>query len=127
MAVARGRGEIGWKTCRPCLVDVGLDCVLPVAVAPHVALGRVRVDKVLHLVPVRPRLLAAPPPPKLPSIALRPFFVPASNDRTEISFWAFRRFLPSIRARKIHDSLNRLMIQNHGFADFESYFESCYF
>ena len=78
-----------------CLVDVGLDRVLPVAVAPHVALGRVRVDKVLHLVPVRPRLLAAPPPPKLPSIALRPFFVPASNDRTEINFWGFRRFLPA--------------------------------
>ena len=74
------------------LVDVGLDGVLPVSVAPHVALGGVRVDEVRHLVPVRPRLLAPPPSPPLPRIAsLRPFFVPASHDRIRDSESDFDR------------------------------------
>ena len=61
-----------------CLVYVGLDGVLPVAVAPHVALGRVRVHKVLHPVAVRPRLLAPPPAPPPAGVApLGPLLVPA--------------------------------------------------
>ena len=60
------------------LVDVGLDRVLPVAVAPHVALGRVRVHEVLHPVPVRPRLLAPPTAPPPARVApLGPLLVPA--------------------------------------------------
>ena len=68
-----------WST-QSYLVDVCLDRVLPVAVAPHVALGRVRVHKVLHPVPVRPRLLAPPPaPPPARVASLGPLLVPAWN------------------------------------------------